>query len=64
MKRACIADTTHITRDGYSFCGKRLGLEWFFVDVVHALASLRQENRVLPCKKCLNKIKEILDDNH
>lgn len=37
-----------------TYCGRtRLAFEWCYVDLEHALGSIKNKDRILPCEECL-----------
>lgn len=52
---------THADKVNESWCGERLySHEWAFVDVDHALHSIEQGTRILPCPTCLSRIQRLV----
>jgi len=43
----------------FSHCGKEINDIWSFQNVEHALLSIEDESRVVPCKKCIKEILKI-----
>ena len=52
--------TSEIERSNIAYCGERVGFEFAFTGVDHAVASRQCNDRLLPCSKCTKKIIELL----
>lgn len=53
----------HIIRSGQtSYCGETNIIEWAFVDFLHWYLSHKNQDRLLGCPKCLQEIKQMVDE--
>lgn len=44
---------THEEKKTTSWCGREVSMEWAFVDLDHAAYSNLNQDRLIPCKKCV-----------
>lgn len=51
---------TGMANSSESWCGRRVSMEWAFVDATHALLNARQGQRLLICPKCSKAMAEAL----
>ena len=51
---------SNIEGKSLSYCGIDIAHKWTFTGIDHAVATLDEGGRFLPCKKCANKIISIL----
>jgi len=58
----CIAHT-HADKIGVAWCGRRLVHEWAFVDIDHAVYTVEQKQRLVPCQACVAAICQILSNS-
>lgn len=43
-----------------SYCGTELFMQWTFLDIDHAIGTVRDGGRLTPCKKCCENIINLL----
>lgn len=57
-----VIDQTNSNIDGkkQSYCGIDITNKWYFTGIDHAVATLEEGARFIPCRKCANKIISIL----
>jgi hypothetical protein len=54
---------THVDLPKTSWCGEKLfSFDWAFQDIDHAVYSVQQGSRQVPCPDCLKKIYEVLNE--
>ena len=57
----CIQHTnTPLHTQKTSWCGEKLSIDWVFKNIDHAVYSVQQGSRQVPCPDCLKKIYEVL----
>lgn len=47
-----------------SLCGRDMSCEFCFTDIDHAVGNARAEGRLITCKDCWNKVKQIMDNHN
>lgn len=56
---------SHADLEKTSWCGKPLSpFDWVFQSIDHAVYSIQNEDRLIPCPKCLEKITIILKNSN